>query len=155
MTKRTRMNFKTAILYNQQRFQCQPALVDKHRQPKQVQPVQFLCCWRPRCPFPDAQFYIWAKRPAPKLHEFQFRHVSRNSVSSKKKGEVGNWWSSSKWKLAVFREMVFLIGLRFMYVNQACHISTNQVHVGGALDERYQLNKSSLKICLCVLFYYL
>ena len=44
MTKRTRMNFKTAISHNQQRFQCQPALVDKHRQPEQVQPVQFLCC---------------------------------------------------------------------------------------------------------------
>ena len=38
------MNFKRAISDNQQRFQCQTALVDKHRQPEQVQPVQFLCC---------------------------------------------------------------------------------------------------------------
>ena len=40
--------------------------------------------------------------------------------------------------------MVFLTRLRFMYVSQACHFYTNQVHVGGALAERHEINKSSL-----------
>lgn len=41
-------------------------------QSEQVKPVHFLCCWRPRLFFADAQFYIRAKRPASKLHEVQF-----------------------------------------------------------------------------------
>ena len=57
------------------------------------------------------------------------------------------------WKLAIFRRRVFLtrLGLRFTYVNQACHFETNQVHVGGALGERHEINKSSLEIFDCIL----
>ena len=66
-------------------------------------------------------------------------------------------WSTIKckrpWKLAIFRQKVFLtrLGLRFTYVNQACHFETNQVHVGGALGERHQINKGSLEIFACIL----
>ena len=148
MTKWTRMNFKTTISHNQRRFQCQPALVDKYRQSEQVQPVQFLCCRCPRCPFPDAQFYIRAQRPAPNSD------MSPKIQPVAEKGEDGHWWNSSKWSLDVFRGIVFLTGLRFMYANQACHFSTNQVHVGRVLAERNQLNKSSLEIWVCILFYY-
>ena len=35
--------------------------------------------------------------------------------------------------------------------NQACHFETNQVHVGGALGERHQINKGSLEIFACIL----
>ena len=57
------------------------------------------------------------------------------------------------WKLAIFRQRVFLtrLALRFTYVNQACHFETNQVHVGGALGERHEINKSSLEIFDCIL----
>ena len=66
-------------------------------------------------------------------------------------------WSTIKckrpWKLAIFRQKVFLtrLGLRFTYVNQACHFETNQVHVGGALGERHEINKGSLEIFACIL----
>ena len=43
------------------------------------------------------------------------------------------------------------LGLRFTYVNLACHFETNQVHVGGALGERHQINKGSLEIFACIL----
>ena len=48
--------------------------------------------------------------------------------------------------------MVFLTRLRFMYVSQACHFYTNQVHVGGALAERHEINKSSLEILFYVYY---
>lgn len=37
--------------------------------------------------------------------------------------------------------MAFLTLLRFMYIIQACHFQTNQVHVGGALAERHEVAK--------------
>ena len=33
-----------------------------------------------------------------------------------------------------------------MYVNQACHIKTNQVHVGRALADKQEINESTFEI---------
>ena len=38
-----------------------------------------------------------------------------------------------------------------MYVNQACHIKTNQVHVGRVLADKQEINESTFEIFVRIL----
>ena len=58
------------------------------------------------------------------------------------------------WKLALFREMVFLACFPCVWTCMSIKLvifETNQIHVGGALGDRQEINKSSFEIFVCIL----